>query len=220
MPAASTGHAALSTCLQCFRAVLWLAALGLAAACSADCATEVLFTSNASGSMQLHLMTDGGKSCKALTQGPGDNDNAAWSPDGMRIAFVSTRDGRPQVYLMKADGTQQRRVAGPGEQSHSPAWSPDSRTLAYSLHRYRQHGLYLQGLASGEERLLLVAAGSVSGLSWSPSGDKLAFATATAARASLLLVADVRSGATIPMAAAEGASNTRGSPRLAPRSEP
>ena len=36
---------------------------------------------------------------------------AAWSPDGTRIAFTSSRDGTNGVYTMKADGSDVRDVS-------------------------------------------------------------------------------------------------------------
>lgn len=172
-------------------------------------ADDLLFSSTASGSMQLHALAEGAKSARALTAAPGDNDNAVWSADGRRIAFVSTRDGRPQVYVMNADGSEQQRVSGPGDFGQSPAWSADSRSLAYTSHREGKHGLYTQVLGSGQERLVLTAVGGVSSLVWSPNGEKLAFATSTGVRKGNVLIAELRTGATVPLALEDGASNFR-----------
>ena len=185
-----------------------LALLALVGVVAAQ-ADELLFSSTVSGSMQLHALSEGGKSARALTTGPGDNDNAVWSADGRRIAFVSTRDGRPQVYVMNADGTGQLRVSGPGDFGQSPAWSADSRSLAYTSHRDGKHGLYTQLLGSGQERLVLTAIGGVTSVAWSANGEKLAFATSTGVRKGNVLIADLRTGTTVPLALEEGASNFR-----------
>lgn len=184
--------------------------LALAAlVCAAAQANELLFSSTASGSMQLHVLNEAAKSTRALTSSPGDNDNAVWAPDGRRIAFVSTRDGRPQVYVMNADGTAQQRLSGPGDFGQSPAWSADSRSLAYTSHRDGKHGLYTQVLGTAQEHLVLTAIGGVSSLVWSPNGEKLAFATSTGVRKGNVLIADLRTGSTVPLALEEGASNFR-----------
>ena len=185
-----------------------LLALLALASCGAT-AAELLFSSTASGSMQLHALVEGKQATAALTAAPGDNDNAVWSHDGRRIAFVSTRVGRPHVYVMNADGSNQQRVSASGDFSQSPAWSPDSSSLAYTSHRDGKHGIYTQHLATGAEHLVLTAVGDIAGLSWSPTGDQLAFATSTAQRKSDVLIADLRTGTARPLASAAGESNSR-----------
>jgi Tol biopolymer transport system component len=68
-----------------------------------------------------------------LTFDPADDLNAAWSPDGTRIAFTSDRRGHRDLYVKKADGT------GPDDlllESATPKsienWSPDGRWIAYN----------------------------------------------------------------------------------------
>jgi dipeptidyl aminopeptidase/acylaminoacyl peptidase len=76
-----------------------------------------------------------------LTSGAADDGDAAWSPDGKRIAFVSNRTGNPDgnentdVWVVAADNTDKgqtliRVTTNPGP-DESPAWSPDGRSLAY-----------------------------------------------------------------------------------------
>jgi hypothetical protein len=48
--------------------------------------------------------------------------DAAWSPDGRRIAFDSSRGGRRQVYVANADGSGVRRVTQASQASWSPNW--------------------------------------------------------------------------------------------------
>jgi dipeptidyl aminopeptidase/acylaminoacyl peptidase len=74
-----------------------------------------------------------------LTSGPYDDEAAAWSPDGTRIAFVSKRGEDPDraddtnVYVIEARaGATPRQVTtfyGPDEGPLS--WSPDGRFIAY-----------------------------------------------------------------------------------------
>ena len=43
-----------------------------------------------------------------LTSTPEENSDAAWSPDGRKIAFTSRRDGgQAEIYIMNADGSNQ-----------------------------------------------------------------------------------------------------------------
>ena len=75
-----------------------------------------------------------------LTDGDWDDSDAAWSPDGSRIAFVSSRGEdrwripAPDVYTLTIEngqaGTIQRLTDG-SLSSSSPSWSPDGQTIAF-----------------------------------------------------------------------------------------
>lgn len=72
-----------------------------------------------------------GGPAKQLTTHSAFDGNAAWSPDGTRIAFESLRSGVRQIWLLALDGGEPRqftRVAGGASQ---PVWSPDGRSIAY-----------------------------------------------------------------------------------------
>ncbi len=75
-----------------------------------------------------------------LTDGPWDDAQPTWSPDGSRIAFVSRRTpdrewtDTSDIYTVPAtggDATQLTRSVGPFK---SPAWSPDGKQIAFLGH--------------------------------------------------------------------------------------
>ena len=68
---------------------------------------------------------------RRLTSG----EEAAWSPDGSKIAFVRGFS----IYLMDADGTNVEQLAAGSEAEalSAPAWSPNSKQIAFSLERIR-----------------------------------------------------------------------------------
>ena len=90
---------------------------------------------------------------------------AAWSPDGSRIAFLSLEGcvRCTRVYLVAPDGTARVAI---GDQGRRPAWSPDGSRIA---------------LAGSPMRIVDLDAGSsvtfVGGSfpSWSPNGRLVAF---------------------------------------------
>jgi len=81
-----------------------------------------------------------------LTKGPGDDTEAAWSPDGRAIVFQRTLDGDADLQVLNvATGAVKPLVIGPGEALY-PAWSPDGRFVAYSF------GHITRTVAQGQER--------------------------------------------------------------------
>lgn len=114
----------------------WLAAaLQLAAApvLAAEPAGQLLYVSNRSGSAQIHRMAADGRGDRALTAGPEENAEPAWSHDGSRVAFTSYRDGNAEIYVMDADGGQLRRLSTHPQADSAPAWLPDGRIVFRSM---------------------------------------------------------------------------------------
>jgi len=85
---------------------------------------------------------------RPLVSLPRDFD-AAWSPDGIRIAFTheqGDQDDEPSgLYVMNADGTG-RQLLVPG--ARMPTWSPDGRYLIYRLEFPQVYRLDLETLES------------------------------------------------------------------------
>ena len=89
----------------------------------------------------LYVFDVATKALRQLTTGRWDEGQAAWSPDGTRVAFSSTRTDDPdaepnsEIWLVDADLAEPtdaptRLTDNPGSDGQ-PAWSPDGRTLAY-----------------------------------------------------------------------------------------
>jgi Tol biopolymer transport system component len=60
-----------------------------------------------------------------LTADPAEDEAAAWSPDGQRLAFASTREGGvSKVFVMNADGSGVARLTGPNSDTERwAAWA-------------------------------------------------------------------------------------------------
>src|SRR5207244_9651369 len=57
-----------------------------------------------------------------------DADQAAWSPDGKRVAFVRSGGG---ISVSDADGRHVHRLTS-SEEDSDPTWSPDGKHIAFT----------------------------------------------------------------------------------------
>ncbi len=92
-----------------------------------------------------------------LTRGSGNDTEAAWAPDGKRIAFQTDRNGDLDIALLDLQtGGTALLVSGPGHACF-PAWSPDGRWIAYSFAHFTRTAV--QGLENGYNIYIVPAAG-------------------------------------------------------------
>jgi Tol biopolymer transport system component/DNA-binding winged helix-turn-helix (wHTH) protein len=85
------------------------------------------------GGYNIYIVTVGSDDVRRLTNGPADDTDPAWSPDGRDIAFLRAfSPGRTALMLVGAVGSGERQVADLPK-VRSLAWSPDGRWIAYSL---------------------------------------------------------------------------------------
>ena len=86
--------------------------------------TPSSFTSR-QGNHDLWAVAPDGSALRRLTTGPGDNESAAWAPNGRHLAFQSNARARPLVFFtMLADGSEQQAIPDAAGDAASPAWSP------------------------------------------------------------------------------------------------
>lgn len=102
----------------------------------------VVFTSERSGIPQLYVKaSDGTKPASPLIKSNSFQDQAAFSPDGSRLAFVASHEGNSEIYLIPfLPDSIQNVSAAVNLTNHSggdfrPAFSPDGKKLAFSSDR-------------------------------------------------------------------------------------
>ena len=92
-----------------------------------------------------------------LTSGPGNDTEAAWSPDGKQIVFQSDRQGTLDLYVLDvASKALKPLVEGPGHAAF-PAWSPDGKWIVYSYAHFTKTAF--EGIEEGYNLFLVPAEG-------------------------------------------------------------
>jgi TolB protein len=85
---------------------------------------RIAFCGSYEGKFDIFTVDPDGGNLRKLTDGQGDNEEPAWSPDGRYIVFSSSREGGYHLYIMNANGQNQRRITFMKGQQTSPSWSP------------------------------------------------------------------------------------------------
>jgi Tol biopolymer transport system component len=119
----------------------------------------------------------------------GWGSDAAWSPDGRRIAFSAFQDSAVQrhLYILDVSSGQIRQITTGDGDHNSPAWSPDGRYLVFQAfaegralpvslnQRSSSWDLFRYDLQTGQTQLLYTSAAHNGTPAWSPDGRSIAF---------------------------------------------
>ncbi len=128
------------------------------------------------GISTLNVMNSDGSGLQALTSGPGFwGGDAAWSPDGTRIAYWRDKD----LVMMASDGSGPTAIyttpPGPDFYSGGVSWSPDGLRVAF-VQWGSPGGAHLYVLRSDGSDLLLLHKNAADP-KWAPDSRILAFGT-------------------------------------------
>lgn len=113
---------------------------------------RIVYTSQASGDLEIWSMEPDGLNKRQLTRSPGYDGDPHVSPDGRRIVFRSTRlrgDAAEkkakaeleqerasmtpsEIFVMDFRGNDQKQVTSFGCTVLSPVWAPDNRRILFS----------------------------------------------------------------------------------------
>ncbi len=137
--------------------------------------TKIVFSRGPEGARQLHVMHADGSSVTDLTLPVRDATQAAWSPDGSRIAFSCEIDaGNLDVCLVNPDGSGLVRLTGEPGLDADPTWRPDGQLLAFTTDRF-------SGTSETAITTMRIDGSGIAALrmgrspAWSPDGTLLAF---------------------------------------------
>jgi Tol biopolymer transport system component len=109
-----------------------------------------------------------------------DEQGAAWSPDGKRIAFGSQlrTNASSDIFVMDADGINIVQLTTDREIDQAPAWSPDGREIAFESFRGQRLRIWVMKPDGSNQHPITGVDTSAVDPSWSPNGKRLAFSGA------------------------------------------
>ena len=118
----------------------------------------------------LWIMPIGGTP-KRITDDAFVDADAAWSPDGTRLAFSSDRAGGMDVWIRDLKSGADRRVTTLPGADMAAAWSPDGKSIAFvSNVDFEQGEVFVVAADGGEPRRILDRSFGLGYPSWSADG--------------------------------------------------
>ncbi|MEZ5344423.1 MAG: LpqB family beta-propeller domain-containing protein [Pyrinomonadaceae bacterium] len=117
------------------------------------------------------------KKLSRLTNSPGFDGDAAFSPDGNEIVFISTRFGDYEICVMRSDGADVRRLTNNSAHDSFPRFTPDGTGITFTsnLDGESTDIYFLRIGGGGISRLTDWNSNELSRSAVSPDGTKIAF---------------------------------------------
>jgi eukaryotic-like serine/threonine-protein kinase len=131
---------------------------------------RVVYTSLASGNLDLWIMNSDGSNKKQLTNDASWDDSPRVSPDGRYILFNSLRGALPSIWRMDVDGGNLKQLTN--QEDYLLDISPDGSWLAFTTWRTGKMSMWRVSIDGGEPTKisdLFIAEASIS-----PDGKTLA----------------------------------------------
>lgn len=148
----------------------------------------VVTLSSPAGNLDVHLLDLETLAVTRLTEHPGIDTEAVFSPDGRWIYFTSDRAGGPQIYRMApSPGARAERITFNGPYNARARLSADGLQLAHVTREGRDYRIAVQDLRNANVRVLSKGSQDESP-AFSPDGGTLIFATRERARGVLATV--------------------------------
>jgi Tol biopolymer transport system component len=107
----------------------------------------------------------------------GGSYNAAYAPDGRKIAFESRRGGQMAIWGSDADGSGQAQLTRSKAPSGTPRWSPDGRRIVFDSLEAGNWDLYVIDPQGGVPRRTTRESSDDGKGSWSRDGRFIYFSS-------------------------------------------
>ena len=135
---------------------------------------RLAFTRQDGDHIVLHIANADGSDLVGVAGGPSRNEEAAWAPDGRRIAVLTDRDFGEDIWILERDGDHSMtKITDSTSHDMNPAWSPSGDQIAFASDRDGPFGIYVMDADGANVRR--AAPGHGRSPAWSPDGKTIAF---------------------------------------------
>lgn len=167
---------------------------------------NIVFTSKASGDLDLWSMNSDGSGRKKLTSTPGYDGGAFFSRDGKKMVWRAhhppagaglerykellsqdlTAPMKMELFVANADGSDARQITSFGCASFAPQFTPDGKRIIFASNRNkcdsRDFELFLIDTDGGNLEQITTFGGFTSFPDFSPDGKQIVFTSSHAAK--------------------------------------
>ena len=167
---------------------------------------KIIYTSLASGDLDLWTMKSDGSDKQRLTTAPGYDGGPVFSHDGKKIVWRANRPGTPELmqrykelladnltspmkmelFVADADGKNEHQITDFGCASFAPTFTPDDKKIVFSSNKHncdgRKFELYMVNPDGTGLEQVTNFGGFTSFPEFSPDGKKLVYASDAGAK--------------------------------------
>ncbi len=114
---------------------------------------------------QLHQVTDQ----------PGSEVDAQYSPDGTRLVYATDQNGNLDIVVANADGSNPTRLVSTVYEEHSPSWTPDGTAIVFESDFGGTPQIWIMNADGSDQRQLTHDEWSSHQPAVSPNGTTIAY---------------------------------------------
>ena len=134
-------------------------------------AGQVVYSSKASGNLDLWIMNGDGSQQRQLTANSGNNIDPAITPDGRHIVFASDRSGTSNIWRIDIDGGNPRQLtSGSGEAN--PQCTRDGKAVIYTFLGAGKPTIWRVSVDGGAPQQIIQSYAAAAAIS--PDGNSIA----------------------------------------------